>query len=136
MDDNLAEAFSEFTLFSPQQSKECSPCATGDSPPPPVPALRKFVRLPCGKCSSVLPGFTVTWAPNEYCAVVREVRCRDCNTRQRVTIEPSVRPPPAPGSTPEALSETDLTKTAKGYCTSGVASLDWVKQDPTSQMSC
>lgn len=78
----------------------------------------------------------MTWQVNEYSAIVRELQCRSCGEEQSVRIAPRVRPPSeaTEGEAHKVEPPAPAQRTRSGYRTSGVLSLDWVKEDPTSLM--
>ena len=107
------------------------------APPPAAPPptqsnndrLVRTVRLPCSTCDHVLPAFTVSWDRAVGGVAVRIVTCGSCGSEQKVKIKPSFDRPPVEDD------EAEVDRTHAGYKTSGVASLDWVKNDPSKALA-
>ena len=84
--------------------------------------IKKFVRMPCGNCKKILPGFTIKYHNYDNFKIIKELVCLNCGKKQRMTIK---------------KSEDNIFSHKYyqgGYITSGITSLDWVRSDPTDEL--
>ena len=92
---------------------------------------KEFVRLPCASCKMILPCFTIDSPTDSNYKIIKDLKCRYCKKIIRITITPS--------TFIKTNKTTDLSHcviyTPNNYECINLPSLDWVKYDPSDDLT-